>query len=271
MPDLLIHSMSEFSDLILDGLRIAEARNIVEIGAEYGGMSSLLADYAADNDGALTSIDPMPKDGFVAWAAARPHVRHIAKPSLTALADVADVDAWLVDGDHNWFTVYHELKAIDAACQRDGKPLLCFLHDVCWPSGQRDMYYAPDQIPSEHRHPYDYDGGAFPGHSPLIPHRGFRGAGHFAWATHEGGPRNGVKAAVDDFLRERLDDGRELAFAQVPAVFGLGVMFDMTAPWSGALADLVVPFHENRLLASLEANRLANYLTVLNMQDAAPR
>ena len=47
MPDLLIHSMSEFSDLIIDSLAIAGAAEIVEIGAEFGGMSQVLADYAA--------------------------------------------------------------------------------------------------------------------------------------------------------------------------------------------------------------------------------
>ena len=45
MTGLLIHSVSEFSDLILEALRLADARDIVEIGAEYGGMSALLAGY----------------------------------------------------------------------------------------------------------------------------------------------------------------------------------------------------------------------------------
>jgi hypothetical protein len=39
MSNLLIHSMAEFSDLILGSLAIAGARHIVEIGAEFGGMS----------------------------------------------------------------------------------------------------------------------------------------------------------------------------------------------------------------------------------------
>ena len=42
---LLIHSMSEFSDIILHGLQIAGARNIAEVGAEFGGMSQQLAAY----------------------------------------------------------------------------------------------------------------------------------------------------------------------------------------------------------------------------------
>jgi hypothetical protein len=267
MPDLLIHSMSEFSDIILDGLAIAKAEHVVEIGAEYGGMSTMLANYALEQGGRLTSIDPLPKPEFLDWVGGADHVTHIGKPSLAAFDEIADADAWLIDGDHNWFTVYHELKAIDALCERDGKPLLAFLHDVAWPSGRRDMYYAPDMIPEASRHPHDFEGGALPGHVPLVRGRGFRGMGHFAWALHEGGPKNGVKTAVEDFIAERNEAGRELAYAEVPAVFGLGVLFDLDAPWSNALADLVIPYHENKLIASLEANRLANYLTVLDFQD----
>ncbi|MBB5684246.1 class I SAM-dependent methyltransferase [Sphingobium boeckii] len=267
MTDLLIHSMSEFSDIILGGLEIAEARRIVEIGAEFGGMSMLLADHAAAQEGSFVSIDPSPKQEFLDWVASADHVQHVAKPSLSAIDDLSDVDAWVIDGDHNWFTVYHELKAIDAACTRDSKPMLVFLHDVAWPCGHRDSYYAPDRIPEEYRQPFDFEGGVMPGIPVTLPGRGFRGMGQFAWAKDEGGPRNGVKAAIDDFAAERFDAGRDIAYAEVPAVFGLGILFDLDAPWSQALADLVIPFHENKLLATLERNRLDNYLAVLDWQD----
>jgi len=269
MADLLIHSMSEFSEIILEALDLADAKAIVEIGAEYGGMSTMLADFAADRGGSLTSIDPSPKAEFREWVASNPHVTHIAKPSLAAFEEVSNVDAWLVDGDHNWFTVYHELLAIDAISRRDGKPLLAFLHDIGWPSGRRDRYYAPAQIPAEFLHPHDFTAGAFPGIQQLVPNRGFRGMGHFAWAKHEGGLRNGVLTAVEDFLETARAAGRKIAFAEIPAVFGLGVLFDTDAEWSEAVTGCVIPYHENRLLRTLEDNRLRNYLTVLEWQDRA--
>lgn len=268
MPELLIHSMSEFAEIILGALDLAEAATIAEIGAEYGGMSALLADHVAARGGRLISIDPAPKPEFAAWLGERPHVTHLPLPSLEAIPTLSNIDAWLVDGDHNWYTVYHELRAIDALCKRDDKPLLAFLHDIHWPGGRRDMYYAPDRIPAEFRQPYSFDGGAMPGMDALRPHRGFRGMGQFALALHEGGPRNGVLTAVEDFLAEEHAAGRELGFCEVPGVFGLGILFAFDAPWSAALADLVVPFHQNKLLATLEANRLANYLRVIEYQDA---
>ncbi|WP_166039159.1 class I SAM-dependent methyltransferase [Sphingosinicella sp. YJ22] len=267
MADLLIHSMSEFADIIVPALEVAGAREIVEIGAEFGGMSQVLADIADAHGGRLTSIDPAPKKEFLDWVATRPGVRHVATLSLDAIDGQRDVDAWIVDGDHNWYTVYNELKQIRACSRRDGKPMLVFLHDVAWPCARRDLYYAPDQIPADFRHPHDWDSGMVPGFAGLVPGRGFRGCGQFAAALHEGGPKNGVMTAIDDFLAEALAEGEEYAFAEVPAVFGLGVLFAMDAPWSQAVAEIVLPYHDNALIRRLEENRLANYLTVVDIQD----
>lgn len=269
MTGLLIHSVSEFSDLILEALRLADARRIVEIGAEYGGMSALLAEHCQARGGQFTTIDPAPKREFMDWLTANPGIRHLAKTSLDAFGELDAADAWVVDGDHNWYTVYHELRQIEAINRRAGKPVLVFLHDVGWPCGRRDSYYAPGQIPAEYRHPYRYDAGATLDRATLVEGRGFRGMGQFAFATLAGGARNGVMTAIDDFLAESLRDGREYGFAEIPAVFGLGVLFDMDAVWSQSLAELLLPHHQNKLLRALETNRLQNYLRVIEMQDEA--
>lgn len=269
MANLLIHSMCEFSDIILPGLAIAGARNVVEIGAEFGGMTTLLADYCGERGGRLMSIDPAPKPEFIQWVARQENVEHVPLPSLDAIATMEDVDAWVIDGDHNWYTVYNELKLVRDVCRRDGKPFLAFLHDVHWPSGRRDMYYAPDRIPAEFRHPHSFDGGCNPGHNGLRLHRGFRGMGHFAFALHEGGPRNGVLTAIEDFATEELEAGVPYGLAEVPGVFGLGVLFDLDADWSGLLAQMIEPYHQNKLLQTLESNRLLNYLEIIERQDVA--
>jgi hypothetical protein len=269
MADLLLHSMSEFSEIILTCLETAEARQVVEIGAEFGGMSAQLASYAERCDGRLICIDPAPQARFTTWLKTQSRVRHIAAPSLEALPQLRDIDAWLIDGDHNWYTVYHELKAIDAVCCRDGRPMLAFLHDVSWPTARRDSYYAPERIPADYRQPYDFTGGVTLDSPDLIPNRGFRGAGGWAFASTSGNPRNGVLTAVEDFLAERAAEDRPTVFARVPAVFGLGVVFDAAAPWGEALAQILLPLHDNQLLRSLEENRLRNYLAVIDWQDRA--
>jgi hypothetical protein len=268
MSDLLIHSMSEFGDIIVDCLDIAEAKVMVEIGAEFGGMSQMLAQFAGCHGGKLTSIDPAPKTEFLEWVDDCEHVEHIALKSLDAISGLSDVDAWVVDGDHNYYTVYHELKAVDAVCRRDDKPLLAFFHDVGWPCARRDQYYAPHQIPVEWRHPYDFDAGVHIDTDAILPNRGFRGMGQFAYATHSGGPRNGVLTAIEDAIHEMQADGRQLAWAHVPAVFGLGILFDMDAGWAPQIAARVAPLHNNPLLQRLEENRLRNFLKVVDYQDA---
>lgn len=268
MTDLLIHSMSEFADIILDCLDIAEANQIVEIGAEFGGMSQMLAEFAARNGGSLTSIDPAPKPEFLDWVSGCEQVEHLPIKSLDAIPGLANIDAWVIDGDHNYYTVYHEVKALDAVCRRDGKPLLAFFHDVGWPCARRDQYYSPDQIPAEWRHPYDYEAGVHIDTDAALRNRGFRGMGQFAYATHSGGPRNGVLTAIEDAIDEMQSEGRQLAWAHVPAVFGLGILFDMDASWASHIAARVAPFHNNPLLQRLEENRLRNFLKVVDYQDA---
>jgi hypothetical protein len=267
MSQLLIHSLSEFSELVLGVLEIAQAHHVVEIGAEFGGTSERMADHLGARGGRLTSVDPSPKPEFLAWAAQNPHVTHIAEPSLDAIPTVRDVDAWVIDGDHNYYTVLHELCGADTLSKRDGKPLLALLHDVAWPCARRDFYYAPERIPPEWRHPYSFEGGVLLDDPGIHEGRGFRGAGHFAWALREGGERNGVLTAIEDFRDATGTAERPLAWAYVPAVFGLGILFDSTAPWAADVAQLVLPYHDNRLLASLERNRLANYLAVIDWQD----
>ena len=267
MSDLLIHSMAEFAPLIGPALDRAGVRTIAEIGAEFGGMSRFLADYCEGAGGTLTCIDPEPKPEFTDWVASAAHVAHVSLPSLEAFGHLSEVDAWVIDGDHNYYTVYNELLEIDQIAQRDGTPLLAFLHDVGWPCARRDMYYAPDRIPQEHRHPYSYEDGVHVDTSAVLRDAGFRGRGQFAIAQQLGGPANGVLTAVEDFLARANTAERPLIYAHVPAVFGLGVIMDASAEWAEDLAGIFLPFHENPLVASLELNRLRNYLAVIEWQD----
>ena len=222
MTGLLIHSVSEFSDLILEALKLADATTIVEIGAEYGGMSALLAEYCRARGGQFTTIDPAPKREFHDWLSANPDVRHLAKTSLAAFDDIGEADAWLVDGDHNWYTVYHELRHIEAISRRTGKPVLVFLHDIGWPCGRRE-YLLCARTDSLRNIDNRTAMRAAPRliMKPWVERRGFRGMGQFAFAALAGGARNGVMTAIDDFLAEALRAGKEYGFAEIPAVFGL--------------------------------------------------
>ena len=267
MRELLIHSMSELSSIILPCLDAAGVRDIAEIGTEFGGMSKLLAAHAKDANGSLTCIDPEPEDGFAAWEAEQDHVHHIAQSSLDALASAGACDAWFVDGDHNYFTVFHELHEIDRIQREAARPLLAFLHDVSWPCARRDFYSAPHRVPPGWRHPHSYNHGVRLDEKGVHEARGFRGIGGSAVALCSGGERNGVLTAVEDFLKDSDSETRPLYYVHIPAVFGLGVVFEAGADWSEAVANALLPYHAHPLLARLEENRLRNWLEVVDRQD----
>jgi hypothetical protein len=154
----------------------------------------------------------------------------------------------VIDGDHNYFTVAAELRLIGERAPGAELPLLLF-HDVGWPHGRRDDYFDYGAIPPDARHPQaGGEGGLHPGDPGLRPH----GLPYPRSAAYEGGPRNGVLTAIEDFVAAR----DRLRLVVVPAFFGLGVLWHLDAPWSDAVAAILDPWDRNPLLERLEENRL---------------
>src|SRR3954466_12815233 len=89
-------------------LQAAHARRIVEIGALRGETTALMLERLGP-DTELHVIDPIPElpppghgRDFRGRYPSHRDVSHNVLPTLPP------VDVALVDGDHNWFTVYHE-------------------------------------------------------------------------------------------------------------------------------------------------------------------
>ncbi|MDQ4067957.1 MAG: class I SAM-dependent methyltransferase [Actinomycetota bacterium] len=260
---LLLHSLNEFRELIFACLDAAGARAVAEIGAEDGVFSAELLGWARDRAGRVFCVDPQPAPGLVSLAEGAPELELVQQRSVDALKVLEPCDAYLIDGDHNHYTVFTELGLIEARQAAAGKDVLVILHDMGWPAGRRDMYYAPESLPPQAVHPYTFDKGVRPGREGVAP-GGFRGEGEFAWARHEGGPANGVRTAVEDFLETRPD----LALSVVPSVFGLGVLYTASAPFADRLAGILATYEANPMLERLERNRIALYLRVIELQDA---
>jgi Methyltransferase domain len=190
---------------------------LVEVGAERGQHTGRLLPYARARGAHLHVVDPA--SAFHAENYRRQFgdcsTLH-EQVSLDALPAIVEPDVVLLDGDHNWYTVIEELRILDGTCT--DWPLT-FLHDVEWPYARRDMYYAPQRVPEEHRHPYARSG-IVRGRSELSPD----GVNELMLnALHEGGPRNGVRTAVEDFLDETE---RDLLLFVVSGKGGLGIVFD---------------------------------------------
>ena len=259
---LLIHSMENFSNFYLKILGITKVKNICEIGSEFGGNTEILLDYVEKNDGKLTCIDPNPDEKFRNLAYLG-KINFIESMSLSSINSVDDIDAWFIDGDHNWYTVFNELVMIGKKFRENSKELLIFVHDVDWPSGYRDMYYNPESIPKEFLHEHSWDLGTVPDNPNLIE-GGFRGNGAFAWAYVLGGEKNGVRSAINDFL---IEEKGKIEFMSIPGVFGMGVLFSKEHAFYDEIKKEIEPFCCNPFLEKLEKNRLKNYLEVIRLQD----
>jgi hypothetical protein len=138
--------------------------------------------------------------------------------SLDALPDLAATyDGILIDGDHNWYTVFNELRLIkERGLLRPGG--MIFFHDIEWPYGRRDMYYQPDTIPLEYRQEYERKG-IIQGRSQLADSGGMNQ--ELCNAVREGGSRNGVLTAIEDFHAEHPSDYQ---FCRVTLQAGLGIL-----------------------------------------------
>jgi len=260
MPDLLLHSLTELREVLLPVVEAVRPRRIVEIGSESGGFTELLLGWAREHGAHLVTIDPAPAD-YVRQIAQRNAKSHtlVLDKSPGALAGIAPADLYVIDGDHNYYTVFAELESIH---RQTGGRAVSILHDVGWPCARRDQYCDPLGLPPEHVHPYDFERGLTLGESGVVV-GGFRGNGNWAPALVEGGARNGVLTAIEDFRSKQ--PGYQLAV--VPAVFGVGVLYPDEHVAAGELAASLAPYHENAVLARLEENRLRNYLRVIALQD----
>jgi Methyltransferase domain len=211
-----------WESIIAPMLKVSGGRRVVEIGALRGETTvKMLDDLGPDSE--IHVIDPVPAFDPAEHEARFPgrYVFH-RDLSVNVLEGLAAFDIALIDGDHNWYTVYNEMRQLAGAARRDGKPLpLSILHDVGWPYGRRDLYYDPSNIPAEHRQPYEYRG-MRPGRAELLKQGGMNIT--LANAVMEGGERNGVMTGLDDFMAEY---DQPLRCVVLPIYFGLAIVAEL--------------------------------------------
>jgi hypothetical protein len=237
-----------FAGIVLRVLDAVGAKSVAEVGADRGDFTAELLRWAEGSGAKITAIDPEPAAELAELSSRHRELNLIRESSPEALQDAPLADAIILDGDHNYWTLSEELRLIDERSDGSELPLL-LLHDLGWPHSRRDTYYDPERVPEEHRQPIARDAMVAPGESGTVA----AGVG-FEWvAQREGGPRNGVLTAVEDFMETR--GGLRLAF--VPSFFGLGVLWPESAPWAEAVVEIIEPWDRNPMLERLEEMRLA--------------
>lgn len=241
----MLHS----AEIVLGCLDAVEARSVVEVGAFMGELTRLLMLWADTVDGTVVAIDPFPDRDLEQLEQERDDLQLIRETSHEALAHISLTDAIILDGDHNHYTLSEELRIIWQRAEEEGRRLpLVLIHDVTWPHGRRDDYWDPEQVPAEHRQPIAPDRSVYPDEEGTQ----YSGLPYRYPAAHEGGPRNGVLTAAEDFAGAHA----QLHLAVVPTFFGLGVIWDRSSPYDDALTRVVGPWDRNPLLERLEHNRV---------------
>ena len=229
-------------------LLAAGPKRVLEIGAEFGWNTRGLLELGREHGFFVDIVDPAPHPAFHEELARFDggYEFHAAK-SLTIIAALPAPDFVLLDGDHNWFTVFNELQQIFfrahlAKCP----PPIVLMHDVAWPYARRDMYYDVTDVHDGDRQPYARRG-FVPGRAELTDD-GING--HFANAVLEGGPRNGVLTAVEDFLAVV---GQEVAFHRLPFFNGLGIVIPKARNTDAVRKTVESFFTPESLMESCEA------------------
>lgn len=223
-------------------IREAMPRRIVEIGADLGWNTQHLLAHCRETGTFLDIIDPVPSASLrtiMADYGAQEYALHVAK-SVDAIPTLTPPDIVMLDGDHNWRTVYTELSQFWAWSHRHDRVMPIILaHDCAWPYARRDMYYNPDDFREAERHPFAYMG-ILPGVSELVE-EGMNGT--LANALVEGGPENGVLTAIEDFIDAH--DG--LHFWTLPFFNGLGIIVP-EARLTAGLRGLIEGFYASDAL-----------------------
>jgi GT2 family glycosyltransferase/glycosyltransferase involved in cell wall biosynthesis len=215
---------------LLDAL---DPRVLIEVGADLNGVTLPLLRWAREHEAVVHAIDPDPALSVKALQAEHgERLQFHRARSLEVLGEIGDVDVALIDGDHNWYTVVNELRALERRAREDARnPPVVVVHETGWPYGRRDGYDDPEAVPEAHRHPHARRG--------VVPGRAELGPGlyeHRENALLEGTPANGVLSAVEDFLAESEGAWRSWS---IPGLGGAAVLADAALLDAATLGELL--------------------------------
>jgi GT2 family glycosyltransferase/glycosyltransferase involved in cell wall biosynthesis len=239
---------------------------VVEVGSDHGPNTRNLAEWCVEHGATLHVIDPLPKYDVDEWLERYGGTLVFHRSlSLNALGRIGPADAVLIDGDHNWYTVYHELELVKRQARKAGVALpVVLLHDVLWPYGRRDLYYDPETIPEAYRQPYARRG-MRPDTPDLLEKGGLNA--HLWNSIYENDLRNGVMTAVEDFVAQV---GEPVEFVVLPAIHGLGMIVprarsEQRPELADLLAELTLAARVRELVEMVEGQRLE---TEIRLQES---
>ena len=245
--------MTPFWPLYIEPLLGAlKPERILQIGVGDGELAAHLLDVCRRTRAHLDLVDPRAPGGLEKELGPGAAIQRVQPWKAVPLGEPADLV--LLDGEPNWWAVFTILNALRRrAAERGRRFPLVLVHHAAWPYARRDMYPNPDVVPEAH--PFAHLG-VDPDKTELVQD-GLNS--RFAHANHQGGPRNGVLTALEDFAASAPV---ELELKTIPLLSGLAILApaSRTTPELRTMIDgFSSPEASARALeaASAEARRLA--------------
>jgi hypothetical protein len=232
-PNVLPDPATGLREIVLGVLDVVRARSVVLVGNDPCAMP-LLEEWRDTRGADVSWVDSL------------------------AASDVS-ADAYVLTGDRNYFTVSHQLELLAGAVAHSP---VAFVAGAGWPTARRDAYTRPHELPTEAVHPYSRRKGISLGTSGVTDGAS-NGDGHLLFAAREGGPRNGVLTALEDFVRIR----KCFELRIVPGFTGLAILFLGSAPHADRLREHLEPWDDNPMLSRLEEDRLRLLILAREAED----
>ena len=247
-----------WSNVILPIIEKINANYIIEIGSDEGINTENILKFCMEHNAHMAAIDPFPNFDVEALKSQYGDRFEIYNElSLNILPLLENYDVILLDGDHNWYTVYNELKIIENTFKNKKFPII-FLHDISWPYARRDLYYNPENIPEDYRQPYKKLG-MIPGQTKLKEEGGLNS---FLYnSIYENNPHNGVLTAVEEFIDE---SDLEYSFSVVNAYYGLGILYPKNEEMDNIVKEVI---ESSDLIKCLEEERINLLYTHNELND----
>lgn len=237
------------------------ARRLLEVGGAQGDLTKMLLEYCEMCGGTLIVVEPAVTAALEAIVCRSSRVRLLAEKSAKAIPQLdRPLDAVMLEGDLNHAAVLGDLRSVaDVSLRLDAPWPVVFVKNTSWPYARRDMYYDPEGTAPAVRHEHARSG--------MTPWSAALGEGinaPFANARVEGGPRNGVLTAIEDFIAE---SSLPLRFVSIPVNHGLGVLWvEGSVADAFIQANLALPPLLRRFLETQEVARLNEILRRLESQ-----
>lgn len=246
-----LYSMVNFAPIYEPIIKALKPSSIVEIGADQSENSLNILKLSETLNFKIKIVDTQPITSEE--LAAHNNVEFFQARSIDFLNKSSASEIYFVDGDHNYQTLNTELNLI--ATLNKETPNVMFLHDTCWPHAYRDMYYDVSTLDTPPLNEISETGGPILWQEELDP-KGHHHNGGFPFSKKEGGAKNGLQPAVNDFLNEN----KEYSSLFIPAFYGLTILWKDNAlneETKSCISNLQKSLELfSPLLSTLEWNRL---------------